>query len=137
MELTSLQKEYSRALPGDPVPMVKDSPVKFECVYHTTLRLPANPPMGTVDVVIGRVIGVHIRDDVLTDGKLDVTKTQPIARCGYFQYTVVRETFEMIIPGMDEATHAGLEGNSAIHKKVKMLENGSDKPNGTPVIKSV
>ncbi|KAK1710614.1 hypothetical protein CaCOL14_008849 [Colletotrichum acutatum] len=125
-----LEKDYSRALPGDPVPMVKDSPVKFECVYHTTLRLPANPPMGTVDVVIGRVIGVHIRDDVLTDGKLDVSKTQPIARCGYFQYTVVRETFEMIIPGMDEATHAGLEGNSAIHKKVNMLENGSEQPNG-------
>ncbi|KAJ3527318.1 hypothetical protein NM208_g10760 [Fusarium decemcellulare] len=118
-ERAGLEKEYSLALPGDPVPMVKDSPVKFECVYHTTLRLPANPPMGTVDVVIGKVIAVHIRDDVLTDGRLDVAKSQPIARCGYFQYAVVRETFEMIIPGMDEATHAGLEGSSAIHGKIQ------------------
>ncbi|KAF4964444.1 hypothetical protein FSARC_7630 [Fusarium sarcochroum] len=118
-ERAGLDKEYSQALPGEPVPMVKNSPVKFECVYHTTLRLPANPPMGTVDVVIGRVIAVHIRDDILTDGKLDIAKTQPIARCGYFQYAVVRETFEMIIPGMDEATHAGLEGSRAIHEKIK------------------
>jgi len=118
-ERAGLEKEYSRALPGERVPMVNDSPVKFECVYHTTLRLPANPPMGTVDVVIGRVVAVHIQDHVLTDGKLDIAKTQPIARCGYFQYAVIRETFEMIIPGMDEVTHAGLEGSSAIHKKIQ------------------
>lgn len=120
-ERAGLEKEWSRALPGKSVPMVMASPVKFECVYHSTLRLPANPPMGTVDIVIGRVVAVHIRDDVLTDGKLDVSKTQPIARCGYFQYAVIRETFEMIIPGMDDATHAGLEGSSAIHKKIKEI----------------
>lgn len=121
-ESAGLGKEFSRSLPGAPVPMVKDSPVKFECVYHTTLRLPAKPPMGTVDIVIGRVVAVHIRDDVLTNGKLDVAKMLPIARCGYFQYVVIRETFEMIIPGMDEATHAGLEGSSAIHNKIHDLK---------------
>jgi len=114
-----LQKEWSTVLEGAPVPMVKDSPVRFECVYHTTLRLPGAPPMGTVDVVIGRVVGVHVRDDVLTDGKLDVWKTNPIARCGYYEYAVVRETFEMIIPGMDEASLAGLEGSRKRHQKVK------------------
>lgn len=118
-ERAGLRKEYSHSLPGDPVPMVKDSPVKFECVYHSTIRLPAKPPMGTVDVVIGRVVAVHIHDDVLTDGKLDVKKTQPIARCGYFQYAVIRDTFDMVIPGMDDATHAGLEGNSGIHKEIR------------------
>lgn len=114
-----LTKEWSQVLPGHPVPMVKDSPVKFECVYHTTLRLPATPPMGTVDVVIGRVVAVHIRDDVLTNGRLDIRKTQPIARCGYYEYAVVRETFEMVIPGMDEATRAGLEGSTTKHQKMQ------------------
>ncbi|KAJ5112030.1 hypothetical protein N7532_000075 [Penicillium argentinense] len=94
------------------VPMVSESPVKFECEYHSTVRLPGNPPMGTVDVVIGRVVAVHIRDEVLTDGLLDVAKTQPIARCGYYQYTVVRETFEMVIPGMSEDVLYGLEGSA-------------------------
>lgn len=100
------------------IPMVRESPVKFECQYHTTLRLPGNPPMGTVDVVIGRVIGVHIRDEAMTDGILDVKKTQPIARCGYYQYAVVRDTFDMIIPGMSESVLDGLEGNVQRHRQI-------------------
>jgi flavin reductase (DIM6/NTAB) family NADH-FMN oxidoreductase RutF len=92
------------------VPMIKESPVKFECEYHTTVRLPGNPPMGTVDIVIGKVIGVHLADNVLTDGILDIKKTQPIARCGYYQYTVVKEVFEMTIPNMSADVLYGLEG---------------------------
>ena len=79
--------------------MVASSPIKFECTHYTTIRLPGNPPMGAVDVVIGKVIGIHIDEAVLTDGKIDVSKTVPIARCGYFEYAAVRETFEMRIPG--------------------------------------
>ncbi|KAK8003871.1 hypothetical protein PG989_003590 [Apiospora arundinis] len=118
-ERAGLEKVFSTCLPGDaedeggnPVPLVAASPVRFECVYHTTLRLPGNPPVGTVDIVIGRVVGVHIADEVLTDGKLDVRKTQPIARCGYYEYAVVRETFEMTVPGLSEDLHAGLEGST-------------------------
>jgi flavin reductase (DIM6/NTAB) family NADH-FMN oxidoreductase RutF len=101
------------------IPMVMRSPVKFECEYYTTLRLPGNPPMGSADVVIGKVIGVHIDERVLTDGKIDVRKTEPIARCGYYEYVVVRDTFEMRIPGEDKAILAGLEGNA---KKNEMLD---------------
>ncbi|CAN9224559.1 unnamed protein product [Alternaria alternata] len=101
------------------IPMVMRSPVKFECEYYTTLRLPGNPPMGSADVVIGKVIGVHIDERVLTDGKIDVRKTEPIARCGYYEYAVVRDTFEMRIPGEDKAILAGLEGSA---KKNGMLD---------------
>ncbi|KAJ5909213.1 hypothetical protein N7495_001895 [Penicillium taxi] len=94
------------------VPMVAESPVRFECEYFTTLRLPGNGPMGTVDVVIGKVVAVHIKDEVMTDGILDIKKTKPIARCGYYQYTVVENTFDMIIPGMNEDLLKGLEGNA-------------------------
>lgn len=103
------------------VPMVAESPVKFECAYYSTMRLPGNPPMGSVDVVIARVTAVHIKDEVLTDGMLDVRKTQPIARCGYHQYAVVRETFDMIVPGMEHASY-GLEGNAARNRQ-QHLEN--------------
>ncbi|KAK4164088.1 hypothetical protein QBC43DRAFT_318694 [Cladorrhinum sp. PSN259] len=110
-----LAKEFSGLLPGDqenPVPMVKSSPVKFECEYHSTLRLPGNGKLGSVDVVIGRVVAVHIADWALNrEGKLDVKKTRPIARLGYFEYAVVEDTFEMVIPGMDEGLLAGLEGS--------------------------
>lgn len=95
------------------VPMVRESPVKFECEYHTTIRLPGNPPMGTVDVVIGKVVGVHVDDAVLTEGKLDVRKTRPIARCGYYEYAVVEDTFDMVIPGNSKDTLYGLEGSAS------------------------
>lgn len=114
-----LEKELTKALVDPRLPMVKASPVKFECTYHGTLRLPGNPPQGTADVVIGRVIAVHIADDVLTDGILDIQKTLPIARCGYYQYAVVRETFDMIIPSSSQEGDdllAGLEGSSKMNK---------------------
>jgi flavin reductase (DIM6/NTAB) family NADH-FMN oxidoreductase RutF len=100
------------------VPMVKRSPVRFECEYYSTLRLPGNPPMGTVDVVIGKVVGIHIDERVLTDGKIDVSKTQPIARCGYYEYAVVSETFEMRIPGEDKELLAGLEGSAKMNREL-------------------
>ncbi|KAF2085124.1 hypothetical protein K490DRAFT_47374 [Saccharata proteae CBS 121410] len=108
-ERAGLEKEWSRVVEG--VPMVKASPVKFECEYHSTVRLPGNPPMGTVDVIIAKVVAVHVADWALTDGILDVKKTLPIARCGYYQYAVVKETFEMVIPGSKDIL-AGLEGSS-------------------------
>jgi len=119
-ETAGLTKEYATLLVGGAggrVPMVKESPVKFECEYHSTVRLPGHPPMGTVDVVIGKVVGVHVADEVISaEGKVDVAKTQPIARCGYYDYAVVRETFEMIIPGSTAEMRFGLEGNVAKHR---------------------
>ncbi|KAG9699700.1 hypothetical protein KCU95_g3697, partial [Aureobasidium melanogenum] len=108
------------------VPMVQQSPVKFECSYHSTVRLPGNAPMGTVDIIIGKVEAIHVSDDVLTDGMIDVRKTQPIARCGYYQYTVVRDTFEMKISGMSEATLNGLEGNPAKVVSYQVPEHADD-----------
>lgn len=97
------------------VPMVNESPIRFECTYHSTLRLPGNPPMGTVDIIIGKVVGVHISDKVLTDGLIDLRKCEPIARCGYYTYAVVRETFEMK-PPLGKMSY-GLEGNAASNAK--------------------
>lgn len=45
-----------------------------------------------------------------------MSKTQPIARCGYFEYARITEKFEMIIPG-DKATLFGLEGSVKQHKE--------------------
>jgi flavin reductase (DIM6/NTAB) family NADH-FMN oxidoreductase RutF len=90
---------------------VAESPVQFECRYHQTLRLPGNGLMGTVDVVIGRVILVHIKDDAIgPDGRLNVLRVRPLARLGYYDYTTVDSIFEMVIPGENEALLIGLEG---------------------------
>ncbi|KAF1949922.1 hypothetical protein CC80DRAFT_497146 [Byssothecium circinans] len=112
------------------VPMVKKSPIQFECVHYTTLRLPGNPPMGAAEVVIGRVIGIHIDDGVLTEGKIDVRKTVPIARCGYFEYAAVRETFEMPPPINDLAMQVGLEGSTKGHRALEVQKDEGDEGDG-------
>lgn len=90
---------------------VAESPVQFECRYHQTLRLPGNGPMGSVDVVIGRVLLVHIKDEMIgADGRLDILKIRPLARLGYYDYTSVESVFEMVIPGENKDVLAGLEG---------------------------
>ena len=101
-------------------PRVAESPVHFECEYYSTLRLPglgANGA-GAADMVIGRVKMIHIADDAFdADGKLDIPRLKPIARLGYYDYTMVATVFEMIIPGAGESMLKGLEGQTAGPKK--------------------
>jgi flavin reductase (DIM6/NTAB) family NADH-FMN oxidoreductase RutF len=111
--------EFERAglqkLPSKRVkPMrVARSPIQFECVYLNTLRFPGTPPMGTADVVFGRVVAVHIADEAIgINGMVDVLKIQPLARMGYYDYTFVDNKFQMVIPGNSKALLAGLEGSA-------------------------
>src|SRR5208337_3774028 len=90
---------------------VAESPVQFECLYSQTIRLPGKGPMGSVDIVIGRVVQIHIKDNVITpDGRLDIPKIRPLARLGYYDYTSVDTAFELVIPGDNELLLTGLEG---------------------------
>jgi hypothetical protein len=74
--------------------------------------LPARTLDGVHHVVIGRVVGVHIRDDALTpEGRIDVVKIRPLARLGYHDYTSVESSFTMRPNGPLLGIHeAGLEG---------------------------
>lgn len=90
---------------------VAESPIHMECRYHQTLRLPGTGTMGTVDIIIGQVVAVHIQDDCITgDGRIDIAKIRPIGRLGYYDYTVIDNRFEMVIPGGNEDLCSGLEG---------------------------
>lgn len=109
-EIAGLEKLPSRLVKPK---RVKGSPVQFECIYLNTVRFPGKPPMGTVDVVFGRVVAVHIDDNVITpDGLVDVLKIKPLARMGYYDYTYVDNMFQMVIPGNSKALLAGLEGSA-------------------------
>jgi flavin reductase (DIM6/NTAB) family NADH-FMN oxidoreductase RutF len=91
---------------------VMGSPIQFECTYLNTLRFPGNGAMGSADVVFGKVVAVHIADEVLdADGMVDILKIRPIARMGYFDYTSVESKFRMVIPGDQRALLGGLEGS--------------------------
>lgn len=108
-ERAGLTRRTADVAPG---PMVDESPCHFECRYLSTHRLVGDSVVGTIDIVFARVERIHIDDDVVTpEGKLDIPRIRPIARMGYYDYTVVTDTFEMRIPGATPAEAQGLEGN--------------------------
>ncbi len=91
---------------------VKKSPIQFECTYLNTLRFPGASPMGSVDVIFGKVIAIHIDDEVIDkNGMIDILKIKPLARMGYYDYTYVDNKFQMVIPGGSKGLLAGLEGS--------------------------
>lgn len=95
-------------------PCVAESPVNMECVYHSTLTIPANRRDTIHRVVIGRVVGIHIRDDALTaDGRLDIASIRPLARLGYTDYTSVTEVFSM----KPQGTAAGQIGEAVAERR--------------------
>jgi len=79
-------------------PRVKAAPIHMECLYHQTVELPCDVPGGRNAIVLGRVVGIHIDDAVLTDGLVDMAKLKPIARLGYMDYTRVDLVFTMVRP---------------------------------------
>jgi flavin reductase (DIM6/NTAB) family NADH-FMN oxidoreductase RutF len=74
---------------------VAEAPAALECRLVEVIRLRGAANL----MVIGEVVGVHIRDGLLVNGRLDVTAYQPLARLGYQDYTWVSQTLRMVRPG--------------------------------------
>jgi flavin reductase (DIM6/NTAB) family NADH-FMN oxidoreductase RutF len=51
-------------------------------------------------LTIGQVVGVHIDEAFVRDGKFDLAAAQPLLRCGYAgDYATIGALFEMRRPG--------------------------------------
>ena len=74
---------------------VAASPANLECKLTQIVQLPGEANF----VVFGEVIGVHMLDDCLVEGRFDVTRFNPLTRLGYQDYSVIRETFSLRRPG--------------------------------------
>jgi len=79
-------------------PRVQESPAHLECRYLKTVELPSNDPSQQNLVVFGQVVGIHIDDRLLRNGRIDMSLLRPIARLGYAEYTVVDTVFRMRRP---------------------------------------
>jgi flavin reductase (DIM6/NTAB) family NADH-FMN oxidoreductase RutF len=89
--LAGLPREACRTIA---CPRVSGAPAALECraVREVVLDGPDNL------VVFGMVTGIHIRDDCLVNGRLDVTRYRPVARLGYQDYAMVREVVTLKRP---------------------------------------
>ncbi len=73
---------------------VTAAPAALECELDQILTLKGKSNF----LVLGTVTGIHIRDEVLRDGQVDVTLFQPLARLGYMDYAVIKEIFTLERP---------------------------------------
>jgi flavin reductase (DIM6/NTAB) family NADH-FMN oxidoreductase RutF len=73
---------------------VANAPASLECRMTQMVKIEGESNY----VVFGEVIGVHMRDDCIKDGRFDVTTYQPLSRLGYRDYARVTEVFEIIRP---------------------------------------
>jgi flavin reductase (DIM6/NTAB) family NADH-FMN oxidoreductase RutF len=80
-------------------PRVAASPCALECKLLQIVALndldgqPAHR-----HVAFGQVIGIHIDDRFIKNGRLDTAAMQPIARCGYADYAVVDKVIPVVRP---------------------------------------
>ncbi|ATX64886.1 flavin reductase family protein [Roseinatronobacter bogoriensis] len=74
---------------------VAGAPAALECRMTQIVQLAGAANF----LVIGEVVGIHMRDDCLVNGMFDITRFRPLARCGYRDYAAVNEVFSLSRPG--------------------------------------
>lgn len=89
------------ALPGRLVdaPYVGEAFAALECRVTEVLEpkgLDGEPSDNIM--VIGQVVGIHIDETIIRDGRLDMALARPVARMGYMDYSEGSDVFEMMRP---------------------------------------
>ena len=79
-------------------PRVAEALAALECRVHEIVALPGGRSGADRHMIIGEVVGIHISDDVIEDGKIVAERLQQLSRLGYFEYDAVDETFTMPRP---------------------------------------
>lgn len=79
-------------------PRVAAAAASFECRHLTTVTIPPDQDDTGNNMVIGEVVGIHIRDEYIKEGKIDLKAIRPVARLGYMDYTFVDDVFSMQRP---------------------------------------
>ncbi len=96
-ELAGLTKAPGKTISA---PHVAEAPAVLECrLVKIVDDLPSWREHAFNIMVIGEVVGVHIDDAILKDGRVDVLGYNPVARMGYMDYTTVTGIWEMQRPG--------------------------------------
>ena len=80
-------------------PYVGEAYVAMECVV-TEVVSPRDRHGNRTEsyMVFGEVIGIHIDERIIRDGRLDMSLARPVGRMGYMDYSEAGEVFELMRP---------------------------------------
>jgi flavin reductase (DIM6/NTAB) family NADH-FMN oxidoreductase RutF len=80
-------------------PRVAASPAAFECKVTELVKLKdLDGSDSGRRLVLGRVVGIHLDERFVKEGRVDSAAMRPIARGGYDEYSVVERVFSMPRP---------------------------------------
>lgn len=82
-------------------PRVAAAPIALECVHLRTVKLPDSSYGGPNNAVFGQVVGVHVAEDVIVDGVIDVARMRPVARLGYLDFASIEPENVFVMPRPD------------------------------------
>ena len=95
-ELAGLTKAPGKAISA---PHVAEAPAVLECrLVKIVDDLPSWREHAFNIMIIGEVVGVHIDDAIVKDGRIDTLGYNPVARLGYMDYTTVTDIWSMERP---------------------------------------
>ena len=87
-------------------PRVAESPISLECRRLQVVEVSDGPGGGSL--VLGTVLRIHVKDAILSDGKISPGEGwRPIARCGGATYVRLTDTFELPRPELNAAQLSG------------------------------
>jgi flavin reductase (DIM6/NTAB) family NADH-FMN oxidoreductase RutF len=79
-------------------PRVEESPAALECRLYRIVPLPDDRGEVQDWAIIGRVMGIHIDDRFVRDGRVNTAAMKLIARLGYSEYATVETAWRMRRP---------------------------------------
>ncbi|MBC8130168.1 MAG: flavin reductase family protein [Rhizobiaceae bacterium] len=89
-------------------PRVGESPAALECRVTEWFRPKGLDGEASDSVMVfGEVVGIHIDESILKDGRIDMSLAAPLSRLGYLDYAVSDTVFQMARPILPDGTDIG------------------------------
>ncbi len=90
-------------------PRVAAAPAALECVFTQSMAVQHRGGEHRYRMVFGEVVGIHINDEFIRDGKVDTAAMQILTRMGYDEYAVLEKAFSMARPDNDPMLSGALK----------------------------
>ncbi|MBY6037813.1 flavin reductase family protein [Fictibacillus nanhaiensis] len=80
------------------VPGIAEAKIRMECVVEEIKPLGGTKEKPATDLLIGRVVHYHIKDELYHEGRIDAEKLRPVGRLAGTNYAKIGETFSLERP---------------------------------------
>jgi flavin reductase (DIM6/NTAB) family NADH-FMN oxidoreductase RutF len=90
-------------------PRVAAAPAALECIFLESRPVPKRGGDHRYHMVFGEVVGIHIDDRFIKDGRVDTAAMQVLTRMGYDEYAVLEKAFSMSRPDNDPVLDGALK----------------------------